>query len=211
MRSWPARHAAGPQDGTGTNAQPQHLTPACLPSPPSPVQLLACLRVIAATAPELQLIKQKRARPLAGPINPENEQQAVGALRAALEGLLRPLEALPLLAQQAQHDAAAAAEPDGSAEQQLHGLRLDQQQPESQQQQQQPESPGGLQQDAGATAETSAKPTAQGGCNENGFDADWRMSRHFCRVYLEGQRAILRRSLQECDALAAAAAADSTP
>ena len=34
--------------------------------------------------------------------------------------------------------------------------------------------------------------------NENGLDADWRASTEFCRVYVEGQRAILERSLEEC-------------
>ncbi|KAL4434286.1 hypothetical protein ABPG75_000727 [Micractinium tetrahymenae] len=174
---------------------------------PLSMQLLACLRVIVATAPELQLIKKKKVRPLAGPINAENEEQAVGTLRAALEGMLRPLEALPLLAQQArQGHAAAEVTTEGAAEQQLHALHLD----HHQQQQ-----TGVLRQEeaAAAAGRADGQPATGGACNENGFDADWRMSRHFCRVYLEGQRTILRRSLQECDALvsAAAAAAVSTP
>ena len=34
--------------------------------------------------------------------------------------------------------------------------------------------------------------------NENGFDADWRTSLEFCRIYMEGQMDILKRALKEC-------------
>lgn len=180
---------------------------------PSATQLLACLRVIAATTPELQLIKKKKARPLAGPVNTENEEQALGTLRAALESILRPLDALPLLAQHAQQgEAATAAE--RAAQSQLDGLHLDHQlaqRAQQEQQAQQAQQAEGLPvEDAATAAGADGEPGAPGARNENGFDADWRMSRHFCKVYLEGQRAILRRSLRECDSLAQALAAAAT-
>ena len=37
--------------------------------------------------------------------------------------------------------------------------------------------------------------------NENGFDAGWKTSLGFCRVYMEGQRDILETSLRECEKL----------
>lgn len=154
------------------------------------------------TADELAAVRQRSCDPLAGPINKENESQALQTLQAALKGMLAPLLRLPLLAggaagadeegeeaaagqqQQEAGDGLAAAEAAG--QQSCEAQQAKQQQAEQQQaeqrdtEQQQPEQP---------------EPP---GCNENGFDADWRMSRHFCRVYLEGQAAILRRSLEEC-------------
>ena len=200
-----------------------------LPSPPSrpasPLpapQLLACLRIIVATATELRGVRQRRADPLAGPLNPENEDQALRTLEAALQGMLQPLAASPLLAELdaaadgGGDDAAAAAVPDeaageaaseAAAERQLGGLHLKpgaaagQEQPPSGEQapageQQQGEQQRGEQQ-------SEEQPGAAAACNENGFDADWRASRHFCALYLAGQRAILRRSLAECRRLLA--------
>ena len=40
-----------------------------------------------------------------------------------------------------------------------------------------------------------------GALNENGFDGEWRASLGFCRVYMEGQRDIIRRALEECGKL----------
>lgn len=128
------------------------------------------------TAEELAQAQGKATDPLAGPINADNERQAVQTLEAALAGMLEPLQRAPLLA--------------GDA-------------PQQEQQGQREQPPGEQQHDAAErpqTAEVEQQPAA----NENGFDADWRMSRHFCRLYLEGQRAILQRSLQECRALLAA-------
>lgn len=172
------------------------------------MQLLACLRVIVTTADELAAVRQQACDPLAGPINKENEQQALQTLQEALEGMLDPLLRLPLLAggeaaaaqggdgggtereaSQAAAAAAAAARQGAAA-----SLAVEQQQVGQQAQQ------GGQPQQQGQPPEQPQ----QGACNENGFDADWRMSRHFCRVYLEGQMAILRRSLRECEQLLAA-------
>lgn len=146
--------------------------------------------MIVATADELSQVKAGRADPRAGPLNGPNEDQALRTLQVAIQDMLAAVRRAPLLADAAAvgdavggGDANAAAAAAASSEQvqkQLGDLRL--QQPEEQQQQ-------------GATAEQ--QPQA----NENGFDADWRLSRHFCCVYLRGQRAILERSLAECELL----------
>jgi hypothetical protein len=154
-------------------------------------QLLACLRVIVATAAELRRLERGKAAPVAGPVAPENEDQALRTLEAALLELLQPLEQLPLLGEAA----ADAAQPDGSeassaaAQHGLQQLTLQQRAGE----------------EAGSAAgrpEAEKRPVAGGDanaeCNENGFDEDWRLSTRFCQLYLEGQRHILRSSLREC-------------
>ena len=162
------------------NIHPPDHQPTLAACPLDLPQLLACLRVIVATADELQAVRQRTVDPLAGPLNPENEEQALQTLRAALDGMLGPLLRLPLLADGQQ------AEREGEPQQQA-------------------EREGEPQQQAEQEGEQPDEPRQQaGGCNENGFDADWRMSRHFCGVYLEGQAAILRRSLRECAELLAA-------
>lgn len=199
-------------------------------------QLLACLRVIVSTADELAGVTRRRQDPLAGPLNPgrclaaaacalpahycalvrllliralfaspcpclpaENEDQALRTLEIAIAGMLEPLQRSPLLAQAADAGdgggsgsggSAAAEGGEAQAEQQLGELRL-QQQPATEQ-------PAGQQPQSAAAGDT---------CNENGFDGDWRMSRHFCRVYLQGQLDILSRSQQECRRLLAGLAA----
>lgn len=147
-------------------------------------------------------MRQRSSDPLAGPINKENEEQALQTLQAALDGMLGALLRLPLLAGGAA--AAAAGSGDAAAGQQASpaavGVASEEQQVEQQGSEEQPHDPL---QPAAAQAQQQQQPE-QSVCNENGFDADWHMSRHFCRVYLEGQVAILRRSLRECrDALAA--------
>jgi SET domain len=37
--------------------------------------------------------------------------------------------------------------------------------------------------------------------NENGFDTDWKASLEFCRVYMEGQKVIIQRAIEECEKL----------
>lgn len=180
------------------------------------------------TADELAAVRQQACDPLAGPINKENEQQALQTLQEALKGMLDPLLRLPLLAggeaaaaqggdgggtereaSQAAAAAAAAARQGAAAslavEQQQDGQQ-GQQAEQDGQQAQQAEQDGQQAQQGGQPQQQGQPPEQpqQGACNENGFDADWRMSRHFCRVYLEGQVAILRRSLQECEQLLAA-------
>lgn len=148
------------------------------------LQLLACLRVIVATAEELRLVQRKKADPLAGPLNPENEEQALRTLHAALHGLLEPLlpgEENGAAAGGSIGGSGGAAAADEQAGRQLGELHL---QPGGEGPQ-----PQAAQQEGGEQA------------NENGFDADWRMSRRFCQLYVEGQRHILRRSLRECAAL----------
>lgn len=215
--SWRCDHYASPgmeNEGMHVRLTKRTLPLPCPPTHPCP-QLLACLRVIVATEGELQQVRQHQADPLAGPLNSENEEQALRTLCAALQGMLEPLQCLPLLARgggkaaaaaddRGSEDAAAAAAAVGEAlaEQQLGQLHLQQAaaaQPVAagdgaagpRQQQQQL---AGEEQQAGGEEQ-------QPGCNENGFDADWRMSRHFCWVYLEGQVAILQRSLEECGRL----------
>jgi hypothetical protein len=41
------------------------------------------------------------------------------------------------------------------------------------------------------------------GClkNENGLDTDWKASLEFCRVYMEGQKMIVQRAIEECRTL----------
>ena len=60
------------------------------------------------------------------------------------------------------------------------------------------EGDGGL--DGAAAEAAEADAAAEHDCN--GCDADWRMSRRFCLVYLQGQRHILQRGLRECELLA---------
>jgi len=38
--------------------------------------------------------------------------------------------------------------------------------------------------------------------NENGVDTDWHASLGFCRIYVEGQKRVLERSVLECEKLA---------
>ena len=155
--------------------------PVCHPS--LPLQLLACLRVIVATSEELQQVVQKGVDPLAGAISADNEEQALATLQAALQSMLEPLQQLPLQQLPLQQLPLLGPAP-GSGAEQLPPLSLEQQ------------SPSG----AGGALPCSEEQQQQG-CNENGFDADWQMSRHFCRLYLEGQLHILQRSLQECHSL----------
>ena len=177
------------------------------PHPPRPphLQLLACLRIIVSTADELAAVRQRSSDPLAGPINKENEEQALQTLQAALDGMLAALLRLPLLAGGAAAVAAAGSSDAAAAGQQASqaavGVASEEEQVKQQGSVEQPHDPL---QPAAAQAQQQQPQPEQAGCNENGFDADWRMSRHFCRVYLEGQVTILRRSLRECrDALAA--------
>ncbi len=174
-----------------------------LPShPPTQPQLLACLRVIVSTADELAAVRQRSCDPLFGPINKENEAQALQTLQAALEGMLAPLLRLPLLAGGAagadnEGEEAAAGQQhqkagDGPAAAQTAGQQAGEEHQQTNEQQH------AEQQDADRQQAKQPEQPDRPSCNENGFDADWRMSRHFCRVYLEGQLAILRRSLEEC-------------
>jgi hypothetical protein len=145
--------------------------------------------VIVATPEELQQVVEKKVDPLAGAISEDNEEQALTTLQAALLSMLEPLQQLPLLGAAPGAAAAAAA---GSGEEQLLQLSLGQLPPPS------------SAEDALAPSEegeSQQQQQEQQECNENGFDADWQMSRHFCRVYLEAQLHILRRSLQECRSL----------
>ena len=58
----------------------------------------------------------------------------------------------------------------------------------------------GLDGAAAEAANEADEAAAEHDCN--GCDADWRMSRRFCLVYLQGQRHILQRGLRECELLA---------
>lgn len=170
-----------------------------------------------ATAEELAEVKAGRADPRGGALNGPNEDQALRTLRAAVQDVLQAVCRAPLLAADgaasgagggssggagapAATAAAAASAGEAQAERQLGELHLQQlaaQTPPQQdaaaglhdQQQEQQQHPGEQQQQQEQPA------------NENGFDADWHMSRHFCRVYLRGQRTILERSLAECERL----------
>jgi hypothetical protein len=157
-------------------------------------QLLGCLRVVVATAEELESMRKGTLDPMAGPIAAENEEQALHTLQAALLGLLEPLEQLPLLAAGDGDVAEALAGANGNnAAEAVSGLlRLHPHQPAAD----------------GAADASTAKQTAaprpadqQPQCNENGFDADWRTSLRFCQIYLRGQQYILQQSLKECQRL----------
>ncbi|KAL4860156.1 Histone-lysine N-methyltransferase setd3 [Chlorella vulgaris] len=154
-------------------------------------QLLGCLRVVVATAEELESMRKGTLDPVAGPIAAENEEQALHTLQTALLGLLEPLEQLPLLVAGDGDvaEALAAVNGDNAAEAVSGLLRLHPYQPAA---------------DGDANAsiaeQTAAPPPAdqQPQCNENGFDADWRTSLRFCQIYLRGQQYILQQSLKEC-------------
>ena len=122
-------------------------------------QLLGFLRVAVATPGELDGVATGAARPTAGPLNPQNERQALETLGTALGELAAPLEAAALL-QAGGVDAVLGT--------------------------------GGAAVDRGAPAGTR---------NENGLSTNWSTSLEFCRIYLEGQRAIVLRAQRERAAL----------
>jgi hypothetical protein len=140
--------------------------------------------VIVATSEELHRVVKKTMDPLGGPISADNEEQALATLQAALLSMLEPLQQLPLLG-----PAPGAAAAAGGREEQLLQLSLEQ------------PAPSGAAEALALSEQEEQHQRQQQECNENGFDAGWQMSRHFCRVYLEGQLHILRRSLQECRGL----------
>lgn len=179
-----------------------------------------------ATSAELQLVVKHKVDPLAGAIAPENEDQALRTLEAALVELLAPLELLPLLleedlpaeagavegAEARQADVSAAGGSSGGgndgetapaqeqAEGALEQLHLQGAAAAASGSMSQ-EAAAGQHQEGGsmeAKPQQQQQQQQQDQCNENGFDADWHMSRRFCKIYLQGQHHILQRSLQEC-------------
>ena len=128
------------------------------------------------------MLRWSDAAPLGRPVNAENESQALSTLEAFLRQLLEPLRRSPLLHEAARERPEQQAAAEAPAET-AGGSR-----------------PGNSSNAPGnhTAAGLGHQQQEQQQLNENGFDADWRMSRHFCSLYVRGQLVIVERALKEC-------------
>jgi len=131
-------------------------------------KLLACLRIVVATEAEVKEILEGRKNPLLALAIGE------GCERQAIDTLALALQGLlePVERSLAKFNKDSTTQEEGSD--------------------------GGINAVNGSDKIGENWDKSAGSKNENGFDADWKTSLEFCRVYMEGQKAIIQRAIEEC-------------